>query len=118
RRESSISLNSIMALTVLSGIAQGVLLAIINAAATTASFPDLNFRHLVMFALAIIIFILSKRVALDRSYIVTEEIISKLRLRIANKLRRSNLLVAERIGKPEVEARLAQDTVTLSQAAG
>jgi len=118
RRESSIPLNSIMALTVLSGIAQGVLLAIINAAASTAAFPDLNFRHLVMFALAITIFILSKRVALDRSYVVTEEIISKLRQRIADKLRRSNLLVAERIGKPEVEARLAQDTVTLSQAAG
>ncbi len=116
--ETSVSLRSITALTLISGIAQGIILAIINAAASTASFPDLNFRYLVMFGLAITIFILAKRVALDRSFVVAEEVIASLRLRIVNKLRRSNLMVAERIGKAQVEARLSQDTVTISQAAG
>lgn len=118
KRESSVSLQSLLVLTLISGIAQGLLLAIINAAAADAAVPELNFRHLLLFAIAIAVFIISKRVALARSYVVAEEVIAKLRIRIADKLRRSNLVVAERIGKAQVEARLAQDTLTISQAAG
>ncbi|GAB1487652.1 cyclic peptide export ABC transporter [Opitutaceae bacterium] len=118
KKESSVSLQSLMALTLISGIAQGVLLAIINAAAADAAFAELNFRYLLMFGLAIAIFIVAKRVALARSYVVAEEVIAKLRIRIVDKLRRSNLAVAERIGKAQVEARLAQDTQTISLAAG
>ncbi len=118
KKESSVSLQSLMALTLISGIAQGVLLAIINAAAADAAYAELNFRYLLMFGLAIAIFIVAKRVALARSFVVAEEVIAKLRIRIVDKLRRSNLAVAERIGKAHVEARLAQDTQTISLAAG
>lgn len=118
KKESSVSLHSLMALTLVSGIAQGVLLAIINAAAADAAYAELNFRYLLMFGLAIAVFIVAKRVALARSFVVAEEVIAKLRIRIADKLRRSNLAVAERIGKAQVEARLAQDTQTISLAAG
>lgn len=118
KRESSVSLQSLMALTLISGVAQGILLAIINAAAADAAYAEFNFRYLLLFAIAITIFIVAKRVALARSYVVAEEVIAKLRIRIADKLRRSNLAVAERIGKAQVEARLAQDTQTISLAAG
>jgi len=118
KQESSVSLKSLMVLTLLSGLAQGILLAIINAAATSASFPDLNFRYLLMFAIAIAVFIIAKRVALERSFAITEEIIAKLRIRIVDKFRRSHLSVAERIGKANMESRLSQDTMTISQAAG
>ncbi|HEY0968273.1 MAG TPA: cyclic peptide export ABC transporter [Opitutaceae bacterium] len=118
KKESSVSLQSLMALTLISGIAQGVLLAIINAAAADAAYAELNFRYLLMFGIAIAIFIVAKRVALARSFVVAEEVIAKLRIRIVDKLRRSNLAVAERIGKAHVEARLAQDTQTISLAAG
>jgi putative pyoverdin transport system ATP-binding/permease protein len=118
KKESTVSLQSLMALTLVSGIAQGILLAIINAAAADAAYAELNFRYLLLFAIAITIFIVAKRVALARSYVVAEEVIAKLRIRIADKLRRSNLAVAERIGKAQVEARLSQDTQTISLAAG
>jgi len=118
KRESSNSLQTLVLLTVVSGIAQSLLLVIINNAAATAAFADLNFRYLLLFAIAITIFIFSKRVALERSFVMTEEVIAKLRIRITDKLRRSNLAVFERVGKSAVETRLSQDTLTLSQAAG
>ena len=118
KKESTTSLQTLLVLTVISGVAQGLLLSIINNAAATAAFADLNFRNLLLFVIAITIFILAKRVALERSFVLAEEVIGKLRVRIADKLRRSNLAVVERIGKANVETRLSQDTLTLSQAAG
>lgn len=118
KKESTNSLQTLLVLTLVSGVAQGMLLAIINNAAATAAYADLNFRNLLLFGIAITIFIIAKRVALSRSFLMAEEIIAKFRIRIADKLRRSNLAVVERIGKANVEARLAQDTLTLSQAAG
>jgi putative ATP-binding cassette transporter len=118
KKESTTSLRTLLVLTVISGVAQGLLLSIINNAAATAAFADLNFRNLLLFVIAITIFIFAKRVALERSFVLAEEVIAKLRVRIADKLRRSNLAVVERIGKANVETRLSQDTLTLSQAAG
>jgi putative pyoverdin transport system ATP-binding/permease protein len=118
RKESSVNLRRLLLLTVISGIAQGVILSIINNAAAAAAFDRLNFRYLVLFATAIAIFIITKQRVLARSFTMTEEVITRLRIRIADKLRRSNLAVVERIGKPRIEGRLTQDTLTISQSAG
>jgi putative ATP-binding cassette transporter len=118
KKESSVSFRSLLILTLVSGIAQGLILAIINGAAAAVSFDNLNFRYLVLFALAIAIFIIAKQRVLAQSFILTEDVIARLRIRIGDKLRRSNLAVAERIGKPRIESRLTQDTLTVSQSAG
>jgi putative ATP-binding cassette transporter len=118
KKESSVSFRSLLLLTLVSGIAQGLILAIINGAAAAVAFENLNFRYLVMFAIAIAIFIIAKQRVLAQSFILTEDVIARLRIRIVDKLRRSNLAVAERIGKPQIEARLTQDTLTVSQSAG
>ncbi|HVW22318.1 MAG TPA: cyclic peptide export ABC transporter [Opitutaceae bacterium] len=118
KKESSVSFRSLLILTLVSGVAQGLILAIINGAASAAAFENLNFRYLVLFGLAIAIFIVAKQRVLARSFILTEEVIARLRVRIGDKLRRSNLAVVERIGKPQIESRLTQDTLTVSQSAG
>jgi putative ATP-binding cassette transporter len=111
-------MRSLLILTLVSGIAQGALLGIINSAAAAASFGSLNFRFFVLFAVTIAIFIVAKQRVLAQSCTMTEEVIARLRIRISNKLRHSNLTVVERIGKPQIEARLTQDTLTISQSAG
>jgi putative pyoverdin transport system ATP-binding/permease protein len=118
RKESSVNFRSLLILTVVSGLAQGVLLSIINNAAAAASFDRVNFRYLCLFGIAIATFIITKQRVLSRSFVMTEEVIARLRIRISDKLRRSNLAVVERIGKPRIEGRLTQDTLTISQSAG
>jgi putative pyoverdin transport system ATP-binding/permease protein len=118
RKESSVNFRSLLILTIVSGLAQGVLLSIINNAAAAASFDRVNFRYLCLFGVAIATFIITKQRVLSRSFIMTEEVIARLRIRISDKLRRSNLAVVERIGKPRIEGRLTQDTLTISQSAG
>ncbi len=118
RKESSVNFRSLLILTIVSGLAQGVLLSIINNAAAAASFDRVNFRYLCLFAVAIATFIITKQKVLSRSFVMTEEVIARLRIRISDKLRRSNLAVVERIGKPRIEGRLTQDTLTISQSAG
>ncbi len=118
RKESSVNFRSLLILTIVSGLAQGVLLSIINNAAAAATFDQVNFRYLCLFAIAIATFIITKQKVLSRSFVMTEEVIARLRIRISDKLRRSNLAVVERIGKPRIEGRLTQDTLTISQSAG
>ena len=118
KTESNVSPRSILILAVVSGIANGMLMGIINAAAGSASHDNLNFRYLVMFALAIILFIVTKRLAMVKSLAIAERVITQFRLRIANKLRRADLQAAEQIDHSVVEARLTQDTMTISQAFG
>jgi putative ATP-binding cassette transporter len=118
RKESSVNFRTLLTLTLVSGLAQGVLLSIINNAAAAAAYDRVNFRYLCLFALAIATFIITKQKVLSRSFIMTEEVITRLRIRISDKLRRSNLAVVERIGKARIEGRLTQDTLTISQSAG
>ena len=118
RKESSVNFRSLLILTIVSGLAQGVLLSIINNAAAAASFDRVNFRYLCLFGIAIATFIVTKQRVLSRSFVMTEEVIARLRIRISDKLRRSNLAVVERIGKPRIEGRLTQDTLTISPSAG
>jgi putative ATP-binding cassette transporter len=118
RKESSVNLRRLLLLTLVSGVAQGVILSIINNAAAGAVYDRVNFRNLVLFTIAITVFIITKQHVLTRSFTMTEEVITRLRIRIADKLRRSNLAVVERIGKPRIEGRLTQDTLTISQSTG
>lgn len=118
KSESNASPRSILILAVISGIANGILMAIINAAAGTASHDNLNFRYLVMFVLAIMLFIVTKKAAMMKSLAIAEKVITQFRLRIANKLRHADLQSVEQIDHSVIEARLTQDTMTISQASG
>lgn len=117
RRESESPWRAILIMATLSGVANGLLLAIINASAGTTSHLFLNLRYLVIFLLAFVLFYYTKKQAMTQSTIIVEQVLKAVRVRITDKIRSSSLLAFEGIGREVVFNRLTQETTTISQAA-
>jgi putative pyoverdin transport system ATP-binding/permease protein len=121
KNESATSWRLILTLGSLSGISNGVLLAIINSGADItgiekpyrAATPDLLF----LFAAAMAIFVFSKRFSLVLSTEVVESMIMKARVRVCDKIRKSELVTVEHLDKSAAFARISQDTNVVSQSA-
>jgi len=101
----------------LSGIANGLLLAVINASAGTTSHLFVNLRFLVIFLLAFVLFYYTKKQSMTKSTIIVEKVLRAVRVRISDKIRSSSLLAFEGLGREVVYNRITQETTTISQAA-
>ncbi len=117
KRESNVSGKSVMFMAIISGIAQGLLLGIITTAAATASYESLNFRFFLLFIIAFAIVIIGKRFALKRATAIAEGIIKRVRVRISDKIRNSELLFLENTGKAEIYTRITYNTNLISESA-
>ncbi|MBD3306644.1 cyclic peptide export ABC transporter [candidate division KSB3 bacterium] len=117
RRESTISGFPVLIMGIVSGIAQSLLLGIITIAADTASHETLNFKFFVLFVIAFLIMMLGKRYALKKATVIAEEIIERVRVRLSNKIRNSELVLIENLGKGDIYTRVANDTNLISQTA-
>ncbi len=98
-----------------SGVASAAILAIINAAAHAVEVGNLNFRYFAMFGVAIVMYIYCLRYTFDRTTRTLEDILDHTRNRIADKIRHSELIVLDQIGRAQIYSRLTQDTAVLSQ---
>lgn len=110
-------LQKIPVMAAISGISNAVLLAIINSSARSASYDNLNFRNLLMFSITIILFIYCQRYVLHETRALVEEIIARVRVRLTDKIHKSQLLQLENIGQAEIYNRLTQETLEISNAA-
>ena len=106
-----------MVLTVVSGIANGAVLAVINAGASAAASDALSFRLLLMFLIAITIYIMTKKVSLNRGVTVVEGMVKRLRVRVCDKIRKSELPFIETLGKGQLYTTVSQDTNQISLSA-
>lgn len=104
-------------LVLVAGLANAAVLAIINAAAANASNEAENGRMLTLFALAIVIYVVSQRFILHVSIGEVERLLGEIRLKIADRLRRTDLETLEHMGREEVFGVLARETQNISQAA-
>ena len=117
KRESESPWREILIMATLSGIANGILLAVINVAAGTTAHLFLNLRNLAIFMLAFALFYYTKKQAMTQSTILVEHVLRAVRVRITDKIRSTSLLEFEGIGREVVYNRLTQETTTISQAA-
>ena len=117
RRESESPWRAILIMATLSGIANGLLLAVINASAGTTSHLFVNLRFLVIFLLAFVLFYYTKKQSMTKSTIIVEKVLRAVRVRISDKIRSSSLLAFEGLGREVVYNRITQETTTISQAA-
>ena len=115
KKEYDKPLLKLLLLTAVSGISSAGVLAIINSAAQNASTSVINFGSVVMFAAVVGIFITSQKFILTEGIILFEQIIHNIRIRLADKIRRTDLLNIEIIGKAEIYNRLTQETTLISQ---
>jgi len=108
----------LLVLTAVSGIANAMNLAVINAAVEALKYGGgPSWQHLVWFGLSISLFVYSLRYILYESTKISEDAICSVRLRLADKIRRSDLLVLESVGQSDIHARIGRDTVAIAQAA-
>ncbi len=108
--------NRVMVFGAISGISNAFLISIINSAAETVANNELNWKYLILYALCLGTFFYSKRYILDRSAEIVQLIVKRIRYRLADKVRLTELTTLEKYGTPSVYARISQDATTISNA--
>ncbi|MBF0112340.1 MAG: cyclic peptide export ABC transporter [Desulfamplus sp.] len=115
KRESTISGNLVVTMALISGTFQGLILGIITNATSIDSRADWYLKYLLMFGISFAIAVIGKHYALTQATKIAEIIISKVRVRISDKIRNSELLFLENIGKSEIYTLLTQNTNFISE---
>ena len=105
-----------MYVTCLAGLANAVLLSLINlAAADAATGKPVDASLLLLYALGFAIYTVANRASLRRSNEFVQGRIGELRLRLTDKIRRAELRVLEQMGRGRLYAVVAQETNHLAQ---
>jgi putative ATP-binding cassette transporter len=97
------------------GVINGILAIIIINAAQHAEAHKLNLRYMLMLAVALAAFWYCKRLSLNRTTYIVEQVLERVRMRIADKIRKTDLQSFETIGRARLFSSLNTDTQTLSQ---
>ena len=117
RKESGRYGTRIAAVTLFAGIANAVIMAVILGAASTAANTQVNVQYLVMFVLALVALMVAKRYSLNHTTRLTEQIVERLRVRMSDKIRRSELLYFEKVGQVQFMTILTKETQMISNTA-
>lgn len=118
RQETTGSRREIIIAAGLSGFSNTVLLAIINSAVQGGAAGTRSLRYLLLFALAFGVYAISFRWTFNKVTEIVEEILLRLRVRIADKIRQADLLSLERIDQAEIFNLLTSQARLISEAAG
>src|SRR5262249_36403989 len=100
----------------LSGIANAGLLAIINSVVQSSSADTQSVRSLLMYAVALALYAVCFRYTSHQMTVIIEAMVSKLRVRIADKIRQAELLDLECIEQGEIFNLLTGETRVISEA--
>jgi len=114
RKESNQTGNKILMASLLAGISNGFLIVVINQA--SQNYADLNFRYLLIFGLSVLILALTRQYTLYQTSTIARAALTKTNLRIADKIRRSNLAIFEQVGKPRILTTLSEGTELIFEA--
>jgi putative ATP-binding cassette transporter len=114
-RESDVPLPKVLGISAVSGLANALLLAIINSAANASHDDGPSTRSLILFVIAITLYIITQRYVLRASTVEMEKIVAKVRVKLAEKIRSSDLHTLETLGRSEIFGSLNTHTQTLSQ---
>jgi putative ATP-binding cassette transporter len=101
-RESEGVRRQIIVTTAVSGLANAAILAIINAAAQSASYESINLRYLLMFIVAMALYVMCQRSSSRQMIRVTTESVQRIRVRLADKIQNSELETLEKVDKSEL----------------
>jgi putative ATP-binding cassette transporter len=108
---------SMAAIVVLAGISNAALLAIVNSAAATAFDEAANGRLFALFGITLGLYIYAQRMILYASFTEVERLLSAVRIRVADGLRKSDLLTFEHVGRSEIYGIISRETQNISQGA-
>ncbi len=107
---------AVIVLSALSGIANGAIVAVINAAAVDRAGGESQTMNLLWFGLTIAFFLWARQRVLLRCGRRIEAAVSRLRIDIADRIRRSDYAEIERLEPSGIYVILTECTATMSQA--
>jgi putative ATP-binding cassette transporter len=117
-RRGSERFNVEMALfVVFAGLANAGVLAIINSAAENASNQEANDRLLLLFGIAIALYVIAQRFIVVTSITEVERILGGIRVQVADNVRKADLESLEQMGRSEIYGVVARETQNISQVA-
>jgi putative ATP-binding cassette transporter len=106
----------LLIVTALAGLANALLLGLINGAAShAAAAQPVEFRVFVAYVIVVVVYQLANRASLHGANGVLQRRLMELRLRVAEKIQRADLRAMENIGRHEIYATIVQETNYLSQ---
>jgi putative ATP-binding cassette transporter len=116
RREMQGSLRRLAVMSGLGGASNAAILAAINSGAQAAGNGEVSIGAAAIFIIALLLFIKTQHYILIATTVEIEAIIHKLRLRLMDQVRHSELVPLDAIGRAEIVAAITKETMTLTQA--
>lgn len=117
KKESKLPRERIMFMAALSGLANSLLLMVVNLAAEQVANEEMEVRLFFIYLVAFILYGYSQRYALTQTTIAVEQVISDVRLRLVKKLNESSLRFIEQTDETELNTPLIQNVSMISQSA-
>lgn len=118
KKESTDFRKPIVFAAVVAGIINTVGVAVAVHAVGSLKAGQTNTRAFLLFTACIVGYWISKELVLNRTTIILEQIIERLRMRILYKIRETDLLPYEGMDKGRIYAALSSDAVNISTSAG
>jgi putative pyoverdin transport system ATP-binding/permease protein len=115
RREMQGSPTRLLVMSGIGGASNAAILSAVNSGAQAAGGPT-AFWAAALFVVAVLLFIKSQHYILISATVEIEAIIHKLRVRLMDKVRHSELVPLDTIGRAAIVAAITRDTATLTQA--
>lgn len=116
RREMQGSLDRLAVMSGLGGVSNAAILAAINSGAQAAGNGEFGLSSAALFVIALLLFIKTQHYILIATTVEIEAIIHKVRVRLMDQVRHSELLPLDAIGRAEIVAAITKETGTLTQA--
>lgn len=116
RQESTIPLHKVIFMSVVTGLSNSLLLAIINHAADFIYKKDVSTQYFFMYLIAFVLFLYANWYSMSEAIALIETAIANVRIRLSNKLRKVDLSFYEKKGENVLYNRLTNDNSLLSQA--
>lgn len=114
-KESTNSYHQILLMALISGIANSLLLAIVNHAAYAISHNQDLTRYFFLYLITFTLFLYAQWFAFERAILTIEDTIYKIRIRLARKVQQVELEFMEKMGSNNLYARLTQSDTLITQ---
>lgn len=115
--ETDVSKHRILLLAAVSGVANSLLLIILNEAATELKDKTVEAQLFAQYLLAFVLFIFAQQASQREAVTAVEYALQKVRVRIADKVRRCELRTIEELGDISSYSALTQGANTIAQSA-
>lgn len=115
-QESPGSYHQLAMMAVISGVANSLLLAIVNHAVDALVSGENLAQYFILYLITFVLFLYAQWFAFDRAILLIEEAIYKVRTRLSQKVQQVDLPFVEKVGTDLLYARLTQNDALISQA--